>query len=120
MRIKELTRIVDDVVLAGVVTAVLCTGWTTTPSYAGSDIPQHRSAVVWYSEPDLPEAQVAVLNLGGDLSQVLTKDAVQAVGVDGTIVRHSNRFLHGYGPPDSIKLLPGRHTIGFTPNGIGV
>jgi hypothetical protein len=119
VKTNKLTRGVEGLALVALVTAILCTGWTTAPSYAGSDTPQQR-AVTWYSEPDLPGDQIAVLDLGGSFSQVFTKDAVWVGNVDGKPIQFSRTLLHGYGPPNSIKLLPGRHSITFAPHAIGV
>ena len=105
MKNKELTRNVVELVAVAIVTATLCTGCNAIPTHAGPT--QQQIALYFYSNPDLPRDQVAVLNLGGSFSAVFAKDAVSAVGVDG------KQTLQ---PDDSIKLLPGHHTIRFIPN----
>ena len=90
----------------------LLTGCTTNTGILRSI--DAASRLKTYPGPLLPRDKVAVLNCTGGL---LLIGAVQLLSVDGSSV-----FFNTYSPydtsnviPDSVELLPGKHTLEFAP-----
>jgi hypothetical protein len=99
MKTEEVTRVVGFcliIIVAGIFLTGCATGWQA------------------YSGPALPRKQVAVLKTPAGFSgqHAVCVNSVDGRGT-GTHWDGSPRFPHII--PSSIELLPGRHTIVFTP-----